>query len=70
MNVLIGDTTGNLNVNATDIGQTKAQSGQAVAGSNFRSDVNVNGAITASDISQVKALSGTFIPLLSLTSSR
>ena len=39
MSILIGDTTGNGRVNASDVGQTKLQSGQAVTASNFRSDV-------------------------------
>jgi len=62
MNVLLGDTNGNRNVNASDIGQTKAQSGQAVSGLNFRSDTNVSGSITASDIGQVKANAGNSLP--------
>ena len=40
MGVLVGDTNGDGSVNASDIGQTKAQSGNAVTGSNFREDVN------------------------------
>ena len=60
--VLLGDTNGNGSVNASDIGQTKAQSGQALAASNFRSDVNANGAINASDIGLVKSKSGTALP--------
>ena len=62
MGVLVGDTTGNGTVNASDIGQTKAQSGQAVTGSNFRTDVNVSGSINASDVSLVKSKSGTALP--------
>ena len=63
--MLLGDTSGNGTVNATDIGQTKSQSGQAVTGSNFRTDVNVNGAINASDIGLVKSVSGTQLPTIS-----
>lgn len=37
--VLAGDTSGNGSVTATDVGQTKARSGQTVSGLNFRSDV-------------------------------
>ena len=59
---LEGDTNGNGAVNATDVGMTKAQSGQAVSGANFRTDVNANGAINATDIGQVKAQSGNFLP--------
>ena len=62
MGVLLGDTNGNGFVNATDIGQTKAQSGQPVTSGNFRTDVNFNGAINATDIGQVKAQSGTQLP--------
>jgi hypothetical protein len=60
--ILLGDTSGNGTVNASDIGQTKSQSGQAVTASNFRIDVTANGAISASDISQVKTQSGTALP--------
>jgi uncharacterized delta-60 repeat protein len=59
MNVLIGDTSGNKIVNASDVAQTKAQLGHPVTGSNFRNDVSVNGTITASDVAQVKANLGT-----------
>jgi hypothetical protein len=60
---LVGDTSGNGSVNATDIGQTKAQSGQPVSAANFRNDVTANGgAISASDISLVKSGAGTQLP--------
>jgi len=49
-------------VNAADVGQTRSHSGAATDPSNFRSDINVNGIITATDVSQVKASSGTVIP--------
>ena len=63
MGVLLGDTSGNGSVNGSDVGQTKAQSGQPVATGNFRTDVNVSGgSISASDIGQVKAQSGTSLP--------
>jgi hypothetical protein len=62
MSVLEGDTTGDGTVSASDIGQTKAQSGAAVTASNFRTDVNLNGSINASDISLVKSRSGTSLP--------
>ena len=62
MGILVGDTNGNRTVNATDIGQTKAQSGQPVGAGNFRSDLNANGSINATDIGQVKAQSGTTLP--------
>ena len=59
---LLGDTTGNGTVNATDIGQTKAQSGLPVSASNFREDLNVSGAINATDIGLVKSFAGQFVP--------
>jgi 6-phosphogluconolactonase len=59
---LAGDTSGNGSVNASDITQTKIQSGQAVTGSNFRNDVTVNGTLNASDIALVKTRSGTALP--------
>ena len=62
MGVLLGDTTGNGSVNATDVSQTKLQSGQAVTASNFRNDINVNGSINATDVSSVKLKSGTALP--------
>jgi hypothetical protein len=63
MAVLIGDTNGSGGVNATDIGQTKAASGQPVDATNFRRDVNVSGgSINASDIGLVKAQSGSLLP--------
>jgi CSLREA domain-containing protein len=61
--VLVGDTTNNGSVNATDVGQVKSQSGQKVAASNFRLDVTANGgSISASDIGLVKSASGTQLP--------
>ncbi len=62
MGVLLGDTNGSGTVTASDIGQTKAQSGQTANAGNFRTDVNVSGTISASDIGQVKAQSGTSLP--------
>ena len=62
MGVLVGDTIANRVVNSSDIGQTKAQSGQPVTASNFRTDVNANGVINSSDISLVKSNSGTSLP--------
>jgi parallel beta-helix repeat protein len=62
MGVLAGDTTGNGSVSASDIGQVKGQSGQAVTAANFRTDVNAGGTINASDIGLVKARSGTQLP--------
>jgi hypothetical protein len=62
MVVLLGDTTANRSVNSSDIGQTKAQSGQPISNSNFRTDVFVNGEVNSSDISLAKSASGTSVP--------
>ena len=62
MGVLLGDTSGNGTVNATDVSQTKLQSGQPVTSANFREDVNANGSINATDVSSVKLKSGTSLP--------
>jgi uncharacterized delta-60 repeat protein len=66
MGVLVGDTNGNGIVNASDVSQTKSQLGQAVTGSNFRTDVNASGAINATDVSQVKAKLGTALPAVAI----
>ena len=58
VNMLIGDTSGNGVVNATDVAQTKGQVGQPVTSSNFRTDVNASGIINATDVAIVKAHSG------------
>ncbi len=62
MGVLLGDTTGNGMVNASDIAQAKSHSGEAVNGSNFREDINRNGVINSTDIAQVKSKSGSGLP--------
>ena len=62
MAVLVGDTTGNGTVSASDVSQTKLQSGQPVTGTNFRTDVNANGSINAGDVSLVKLKTGTALP--------
>ncbi len=62
MGVLVGDTNADASVNSADIGQTKAQSGSPVTGSNFREDVNVDGDINSADIGLVKSKSGTALP--------
>ena len=62
MSLLVGDVNGNAAVNASDVSQTKAQIGQTVTGSNFRTDVNANGTINATDASLVKANVGTGLP--------
>lgn len=62
VNFLLGDTTGNKTVNASDVGQTKSQSGMPVTRANFRGDINASGAINASDIGQIKANAGHTLP--------
>ncbi len=41
MGVLLGDTTGNGSVNATDVSLDEIKSGQPVDASNFRTDVTL-----------------------------
>ncbi|MGI8435904.1 MAG: hypothetical protein ACR2NX_03235 [Chthoniobacterales bacterium] len=60
--MLVGDTTGNSVVTASDVGQVKGQSGTPVTAANFREDVTANGVITASDIGLVKSRSGAGLP--------
>jgi uncharacterized protein (TIGR02597 family) len=62
MDVLIGDTTANRSVNASDISQTQSQSGRPVTSANFRNDVTANGTINSSDISLVQSKSGNRLP--------
>lgn len=62
MGALIGDTNADRFCDAIDVSQTKAQSGKAVTGSNFREDVNVDGFIDAVDTALVKSKSGTALP--------
>ncbi len=62
MSVLLGDVTPNGVVNSSDVGQTKAGSGNATTNSNFRADVTANGSINSSDVGSVKAKSGTALP--------
>jgi uncharacterized delta-60 repeat protein len=57
-NVLAGDVSGNMAVNATDISQIKSQSGAPVTQANFHLDVTANGVINASDVGLVKSRSG------------
>ena len=59
---LVGDVNASRSVSASDVGQTKAQSGQAVTGANFRTDVNASGSINGSDVGLVKSRSGTSVP--------
>ena len=58
MGLLIGSTTADGTVNSADIRQTKSQSGHPVTGSNFRTDVTVDG----DDVRLVKSKRGTTLP--------
>jgi len=60
--MLIGDTTGNRTVDASDVAQVKSQSGSPVTSANFREDLNVDGLINASDIGFVKSRVGDGLP--------
>lgn len=62
MGVLLGDTSGNGSVTASDISQAKASSGQPISTTNFRADINANGSINSSDIGLVKSQSGMQLP--------
>jgi hypothetical protein len=62
MGVLVADVNSNRVVNASDISQVKAQSGQPVTDANFRADINCNGVINSSDVIQPKLMSGTSLP--------
>ena len=59
---LLGDTSGNGTVNASDVSLTKSKSGQAIDASNFRADVTVSNSINSSDVSTVKLKSDTALP--------
>ena len=60
--VLLGDTSGNGSVNASDVSLTKSKSGQTVDATNFRTDVTLSNSINSSDVSLVKSKSGTALP--------
>ncbi len=60
--ILLGDTTASGDVNSSDIGQTKANSGQTTDGTNFRTDATVNGVVNSSDIGTIKSQSGASLP--------
>ena len=62
MRTLVGDTTANGFVNASDITMAKFQVGHPVTASNFRLDVNADGQIDASDIAIIKARSDNSLP--------
>jgi len=62
MSLLLGDPNGNGQVNSSDIGQAKANSGKPIDRDNYRIDVTVNGVINSSDISTIKSQSGAVLP--------
>ncbi len=65
MSRLLGDTNGSgsvKTVTSSDLAETKSRVGQPVSETNFRSDVNANGAINATDVAIVKASIGTGLP--------
>lgn len=62
MSRLLGDSSGNGVVDASDVSQTKAQVGLAVTTGNFHSDMNETGSINASDVSIIKANIGHGVP--------
>jgi hypothetical protein len=61
-NMLIGDTNGGKTVNHSDVTQTRGQVGLPVTASNFREDVNFDGAITSADVSMVRSNVGHSLP--------
>ena len=58
MDVLLGDSNGDLSVNSADAQQTRNRSGQLVDTTNFRSDVNVDGVVNSADATVVRRQSG------------
>ncbi|MEP6810069.1 MAG: fibronectin type III domain-containing protein, partial [Chthoniobacterales bacterium] len=62
MALLLGDVTASGNVNSSDVGQAKANSGLTTDETNFRTDVTVNGVINSSDVGVIKSQSGTMLP--------
>jgi hypothetical protein len=49
-------------VNSADALQTRNRSGQTTDATNFRSDLNIDGAINRGDALVVRSRSGNFIP--------
>ena len=62
MGVLLGDVTGNAQVDSSDFLAIKMEVGHAVSGANFRTDVNTNGETNSSDVTMAKSKSGTGLP--------
>lgn len=59
---VLGDANGNGQVNSTDVGQAKMESGRTLMLSNFRTDVTANGMVNATDVGLVKAQCGFDLP--------
>ena len=59
---LMGDSSANSAVNASDVAQTKSFVGATVDGTDFREDINANGTINSADVSAVKSQVGKSYP--------
>ncbi|CAN5794225.1 hypothetical protein BH20VER1_BH20VER1_00240 [soil metagenome] len=59
MKALWGDANSSSSVTASDVSQVKSVAGQTLSPGNFRSDLTVDGAISATDIGTVKSLAST-----------
>jgi subtilisin family serine protease len=55
---LVGDSTGDGNVNTGDALQTRNRAGESLSSTNFRSDINVDGFINSADTLIVRSRSG------------
>ncbi len=62
MGLLLGDVDGDSTVTSIDFNLTKADSGQATDGTNFREDLNANGRIDRNDARSVRQQIGTSLP--------
>ncbi|MGI8819546.1 MAG: RHS repeat domain-containing protein [Chthoniobacterales bacterium] len=60
--LLFGDTNGDGTVNTGDRLQTAGRQGQPLSAANFRSDVNMDGAIDSTDVDLVRAEAGSGLP--------
>ena len=59
MTVLIGDTSGNGSVNASDLSKAKSVLGEPATPSSYRSDVVADGDINDNDLSTIQSFIGT-----------
>ena len=59
MTVLIGDTTSNGSVNASDLSKAKSVLEEPATSSNYRSDVATDGDINDDDLSTIQSFIGT-----------